>query len=35
MEKVIVEIINESPKYPIPYGKNYEARGHTDKEIIL
>lgn len=27
MEKVIVEIINESPKYPIPYGKNYEAKG--------
>lgn len=27
MEKVIVEIINESTKYPIPYGKNYEAKG--------
>jgi len=27
MEKVIVEILNDSPKYPTPYGKKYEAKG--------
>lgn len=27
MEKVIVEIINSRPNYPIPYGKKYEAKG--------
>lgn len=27
MEKVIVEISNISPEYPIPYGKKYEAKG--------
>lgn len=27
MEKVIVEIINKNPNYPIPYGKKYEAKG--------
>lgn len=27
MEKVIVEIINPKPNYPIPFGKKYEAKG--------
>jgi len=27
MEKVIVEITNKKPNYPIPYGKKYEAKG--------
>ena len=27
MEKVIVEILNENPSYPTPYGKKYEAKG--------
>lgn len=27
MEKVIVEITNDSPSYPTPYGKKYEAKG--------
>jgi len=27
MEKVIVEILNESPRYPTPYGRNYDAKG--------
>ncbi len=27
MEKVIVEILNENPSYPTPYGNKYEAKG--------
>ncbi len=27
MEKVIVKITNNNPKYPTPYGKEYEAKG--------
>jgi len=27
MEKVIVEILNDKPSYPTPYGKKYEAKG--------
>ncbi len=27
MEKVIVEILNETPSYPTPFGKRYEAKG--------
>jgi hypothetical protein len=27
MEKVIVKILNDSPKYPTPYGRFYEAKG--------
>ena len=37
MEKVIVEIINDSPTYPTPYGKKYEAKGayRQGKDIIV
>lgn len=37
MEKVIVEIINDNPSYPIPYGKKYEAKGayRQGKYIIV
>jgi hypothetical protein len=27
MEKVIVEILNNEPNYPTPFGLNYEAKG--------
>lgn len=37
MEKVIVEIINENPDYPTPYGKKYEAKGayRQGKNIVV
>lgn len=37
MEKVIVEIINDNPSYPTPYGKKYEAKGayRQGKYIIV
>lgn len=37
MEKVIVEILNKNPSYPIPYGHKYEAKGayRQGKYIIV
>lgn len=37
MEKVIVEILNNSPNYPIPYGTKYEAKGayRQGKHIVI
>jgi hypothetical protein len=37
MEKVIVEILNENPSYPTPFGKKYEAKGayRQGKYIIV
>lgn len=37
MEKVIVEITNENPDYPTPFGLNYEAKGayRQGKYIIV
>jgi hypothetical protein len=37
MEKVIVQILNESPNYPTPFGKKYEAKGayRQGKYIIV
>ena len=37
MEKVIVEILNENPSYPTPYGNKYEAKGayRQGKYVII
>lgn len=37
MEKVIVEILNENPDYPTPFGKKYEAKGayRQGKHIVV
>jgi hypothetical protein len=37
MEKVIVEILNEKPNYPTPFGKKYEAKGayRQGKHIVV
>ena len=37
MEKVLVEILNETPNYPTPFGKEYEAKGayRQGKNIVV
>jgi hypothetical protein len=37
MEKVIVEILNETPSYLTPFGKKYEAKGayRQGKHIVV